>query len=487
MKKMLKSVVAVMLCAVLLLSCVSTALAAVPVKDFDMDGYIISAEDKPEYVAFFNDAVNALKTELPYAKVTYSAGIPENGITKIADGEEEPMDAAAQNYLGALFDGLFSERNSTFRSLLKTVLGESSVKNDTFELHRGAKRNDSVPVYGEDYVSALEAADDFDVHVKQKAGSDVPTDLAFTFRNTTLDEAENTSLPLVFSLPDGSIDAQLISGKDKDTQSFLSSVKFTDFNLKGARIVTRFTNDGKLSYYGSVLTYNFTFSYFEAVKIMSAILGFDIYKMCIDTINTILANLGKTDVNADTILLSRKMTVTYTVKVEITDINFSPRWFGDVNDNGTVDAADARAALRHTVGLSLITASEDQLYSDVDFDGEITPADARLILRMAVGLDEPFTDVPEGKEIKIVVIEQDHSTPEDDPGEDGEEKDPADEFKGLFDFDPAVTPSGLAQFIFDTIKNFENAEGTAKEDIVSIVDIIRGIVSESREKNADIR
>ena len=59
MKKMLKSVVAVMLCAVLLLSCVSTALAAVPVKDFDMDGYIISAEDKPEYVAFFNDAVNA--------------------------------------------------------------------------------------------------------------------------------------------------------------------------------------------------------------------------------------------------------------------------------------------------------------------------------------------------------------------------------------------------------------------------------------------
>ena len=472
MKKKFKRAAASALCVLMMFSGVSTAFAAVPAKDFDMDGYIISAEDKPAYVEFFNNTVNALKADLPNAKVSYTAGIPENGISTVSEeGTGAPLNAEAQKYLGAFFDGMFSESNSTFRSLLKAILGDKSVKNDSFELHRGAKRDDSIPVYGKNYVSALVPAADFDIHAKQKAGSTLPTDLAVTFVDTPLADADKTSLPLAFSLPDGSIDAELISGKDKDTESFLNSVKFDDFTLKDARIVTKYDKDGKLSYYGSAITYNFSFSYFEGVKIMSAILGIDIYKMCVDTVDTILSNLGRTDISAETILLSRRLDVTYTVTAEISDIDYTPRYFGDITDDGAVNADDARAALRHAVGLDVITATEDQLYADIDFDGDITTADARLILRTAVQLEEPFSEVPEGKEIKIIVIEQEHSSDEpeteDDPGKE------SGGFSGLFDFDPAVTPAGLAQLVFDVVDSFKGAEGSA-------VDIIKSLIEASR-------
>lgn len=483
MKRILKCVTAVAVCAAMLFSLAGAAFADIPVKDFDMKSYVVSAEDMPAYVDFLNGSLNAMKTELPYAKMTYTAGVPENGIVKIADGDSEPLEESAKNYVGALFDGLFSEKNSAFRGLLKTVLGSDAVKNDSFELHRGALRNDSVPVYGEKYVSALVPADDFDILVNQKHGEAYPTDIAVVFPEVALEDVGNSSLPLMFSLPDGGIDMELIGNADKATQNFLSSVKLSDFKFRDGRVVARYDKNGALTYYGSVITYNFSFSYFEAVKIMGAVLGIDIYKLCMETMNTIFANLGREDISAESILLSRRLSVTYTVKTEITDINFAPRYFGDIDDDGSVSAADSRAALRHTVGLENITATEDLMFGDVDFDGEITPADARLILRMSVGLEETFLEVPEGKEVKIIVVEQDHSDEEgEEPGE-GEEPELPEEFRGLFDFDPAISAGGFVQFIFDTIANFENAEGIAKDDIIGIVDIIRGIVNNSRENN----
>lgn len=483
MKKMLKCVTAAVLSAAMLLMCMSAAFAGVPVKDFDMKSYVVPAEDTPAYVDFFNTSVNALKTDLPYAKMTYTAGIPENGIMKISDGETEPLNEEANNYLGAIFDGLFSEKNSAFRSLLKTVLGSDSVKNDSFELHRGAIRNNSVPVFGKDYVSALAPAEDYDILVNQKHGEEYPTDIAVVFPETALEDVDKSSLPLVFSLPDGGIDMELIGNADKETQNFLSGIKLSDFRFKDGRVVAKYDKKGALTYYGTVITYNFSFSYFEAVRIMGAVLGIDVYKLVMETMNTILSNLGREDISAEKILLSRRLNVTYTVKTEITDINFAPRYFGDINDDGAVSASDARDALRHAVALERITATEDLLYGDVDFDGEIKSSDARLILRMAVGLDEKFLEVPEGKEIKIVVVEQDRPDEEEQPGEEGGEIEIPEEFKGLFDFDPAISASGFVQFIFDTIGSFEGAEGNIKDDIIGIVDIIRGIVNDSREKN----
>ena len=61
---------------------------------------------------------------------------------------------------------------------------------------------------------------------------------------------------------------------------------------------------------------------------------------------------------------------------------------GDVDMNGTVEAADARLALRAAVGLENYDyCSYQSSAADADRDGEIVAGDARLILRAAVGLE----------------------------------------------------------------------------------------------------
>lgn len=60
---------------------------------------------------------------------------------------------------------------------------------------------------------------------------------------------------------------------------------------------------------------------------------------------------------------------------------------GDADRNGTVQAADARIALRATVGLTPLTIPLNNT-CDTDADGELTAADARNILRISVGLQE---------------------------------------------------------------------------------------------------
>ena len=62
---------------------------------------------------------------------------------------------------------------------------------------------------------------------------------------------------------------------------------------------------------------------------------------------------------------------------------------GDVDGDGTASSADARLALRASVGLEQYeTGSAAFLAADVDGSGEIQPDDARLILRASVGLED---------------------------------------------------------------------------------------------------
>lgn len=58
---------------------------------------------------------------------------------------------------------------------------------------------------------------------------------------------------------------------------------------------------------------------------------------------------------------------------------------GDVDNNGKINAADARLVLRYCARLE--TFSDVQiLSSDINSDGKVTAADARLLLRYAAGL-----------------------------------------------------------------------------------------------------
>ena len=61
---------------------------------------------------------------------------------------------------------------------------------------------------------------------------------------------------------------------------------------------------------------------------------------------------------------------------------------GDVDNDGNISPADARLALRGSVGLETMTKGTQKFLSaDVDSDGEISPADARKILRVSVNLE----------------------------------------------------------------------------------------------------
>lgn len=58
---------------------------------------------------------------------------------------------------------------------------------------------------------------------------------------------------------------------------------------------------------------------------------------------------------------------------------------GDLNGDGAVNSADARAVLQYAVGNVKLTAEELKL-ADVNGDGKVDSADARIILQTAVGL-----------------------------------------------------------------------------------------------------
>ena len=66
---------------------------------------------------------------------------------------------------------------------------------------------------------------------------------------------------------------------------------------------------------------------------------------------------------------------------------------GDVDGDGKLSSADARLALRASVGLEPDITAGSAAYNaaDADGDGEVTSADARLILRASVGLEDPKT------------------------------------------------------------------------------------------------
>lgn len=72
---------------------------------------------------------------------------------------------------------------------------------------------------------------------------------------------------------------------------------------------------------------------------------------------------------------------------DIFECVFSLPSTGDIDENGKIDASDARTLLRAAVGLEKITSTL-KTRGDVDKDGELTSFDARTVLRVAVGLEK---------------------------------------------------------------------------------------------------
>ena len=63
--------------------------------------------------------------------------------------------------------------------------------------------------------------------------------------------------------------------------------------------------------------------------------------------------------------------------------------YGDVNNDGGVDTADALMVLQNSVGLRYLSEVQETA-ADVNGDGYVDAADAILILRYHVGLIDSF-------------------------------------------------------------------------------------------------
>ena len=439
------------------------------------------ADEIEQLISFFNDSVNVIKSDLPRAKVTYNNYLPEGGLTVGGTGAGDEVDEMGEKYLIPIVEGLFNNRSSMAKYMVQSMFGMEGNTVEELELHRYTLRNNSVPVYGEEYVSALTPADDFSLYVDMKEGAATPDQIAFTFNPISLEEGKAGSIGKAFSLPSGSLDPTVFRGERTQAISRLEDVKINNFYLDKGQLVAKYKPDGVVRYYGSTITYKCSISFYDCMNLISAVLGYNFYTAAINTTNVILSNIGRNSVSAEEVLQDRQIYITYCCTVEITDINFDERYFGDIDDDGRVTSRDARLALRHAVDMERISQSNDRIYADMNFDGDISAADARLILRTAVGLEEYFTEVPEGKRILIVRIEEDV---EDD--EDEEPEDPAGTGKtgytGIFDnLDPAITMADIVNSIFNYIDIVEDTEQDSRNYITEFIDAIRNAVGKDEE------
>lgn len=106
----------------------------------------------------------------------------------------------------------------------------------------------------------------------------------------------------------------------------------------------------------------------------------------ITNMSSVLLEVGFIDSDADNKIFDEKfedmaLTIAKGLCAAVDETYILP---GDVNQDGKVDVADARLALRYAVALE--TANENiKAIADIDGDGAISVADAREILRIAVG------------------------------------------------------------------------------------------------------
>ena len=477
MNKHFKRTLCVLLSATLLLGCSLPALAAVRV---------VTEEEKPDMVAFFNDTVNTIKSETPKATVIYNNYVPEGGITSGGTGNTDAVDDMAESYLIPVLEGLFNNRSSMMKALIRAQFGDPGNTVETVELHRSMLRNKSVPLYGRDIVSELTPADDYDMYADFPDEKSLPRQLAITFRDVSLEEGKTSSVGKVFSLPSGTFNPMIISGDRTSLSSRLDGAQFQSFDLKNAKVITKYDKNGVLAYYGSTIDYNFSLSFHDAMNMVSVVLGYDFYTAALNAVNVILDNLGRENITAEDILKEKQLHFVYRCTVEIRDFNFDPRLFGDIDDDGLVTSADARAALRHAVSLYPIANSDDRIYADVDFDGDITSADARFILRTAVGMEEEFSEVPEGKRIKIVKVEEDLPDPDanDENGDGTGDPGGGAGIIGIFDgLDPTIKLSDVVTAVFMYINMIQGTEGETQTYIAQFIDAIKNAVGENEENN----
>lgn len=471
----------------LILAAVLTALCfAMPVSAATDKGVIYNEEQRTAALTEFNTAVNAIKTVRPYCKMTTTYTLDDPTIGSI-DGE--PIAEEAQKWIKWIIDACFKPGSGMANKLFSTIFNSTAQPEDCTFLF-GEVRNNRVPVSGKEYVSALTSSDNFKITQQYVGGSALHPENAqkstkVFFDDIALEDAKFSGLPKVFNMTSGEFNPIIVSEEyvdesGKKSHNVLDGVTFDNFYFTDAYIQIKENNSGELTEYISNINYSFSMSLYDFINLISVTTGYDFVAFAAAIADTIGSKTGKGGLSTEEVLKSKCIYINYNVVTKMTGFSWAKRYFGDIDSDNTVTVSDARTALRHAVNLQQIKNQSSLMYGDIDFNGDITVADARLILRAAVGLDDKFSEVPEGKTVKIVEVEEEPLPPE-------EEKPPVSEDPDLPDTPGSTTDptnpgidmgESVAAFIsaiYDVIEAGKGATDTSDGALADLIAFFRSL------------
>ena len=372
-------------------------------------GLVTDEDERSYYLDIFNNGVNAVKSDEPYLVFTRKATV----------GKE--LKEAPSQWLSVLFNSIFLADESVVSGLLAMLVEEENTNTSIREVYKGFSRDNILPVSGQSYVSALSNSDKFDMQVQSvKTGKGESEQLEYyiTFENGfTPENVHESGMDKVFDLASGSINPTIFGTSDGD-DGILANAKFSSFTYDNASVYAVFDENGLLRSYKTSVTYNFDISFYDFSQMMTFVSpsGTNYFELGVEFANKIIAVSGGTPVDAKELLKNQNVNVSYVIDTEMSKFDWAPRFFGDLDNDGDVDAYDARSALRHAVGLQVIDNNQGLMYADINFDGVVNSADARLILRTAVKLEPLFNYPPDGEKV-IIVDTEDKKEETDEPSE----------------------------------------------------------------------
>ena len=354
---------------------------------------IKDAELKEFYLKEFNTVVNAVKKDRPGVTVLATGEVKQN-----ADAEGDRM----ADFAKMVVENVFKNEQSLAADLIDGLnYDDYAYLTQTAEVayERGALNTVKVPVSGKDYVSGLTTKYNFTMK-KLRNDSKQRTEILIQFPDCTLLEAldtKKTDMSKVFDLP---TNTDVILTKNDEEATILEGGFFQldDIVCTNAYVDIIYNDDLELISYTSNINYRVkvsTYTVLESLwptffKLMQS-MGLNVGDVAdFNIISIIMAIIGgATGFDPEDSMNS--VYTDYNITYQMYELDWTPRYFGDVNRDNRVDANDARAILRTTAGFGDVKKDGDLFFADMTFDGKVTADDARLALRVAVGLEKKFT------------------------------------------------------------------------------------------------
>ena len=344
------------------------------------------------YVDEFNKVVNAVKNERPGMTVSATGEVLQD-----ADLSDDKIAQFANMAVANVFKNDSSLVADLFAALNDAP--DTDWQEKDIEYARGEADINKVPVSGQKYVSALTT--NFPMEMRRiRNENKKTTEIGILFPDMLLTDALNTKksdMSKVFDLP---TNTSMILTEDENSAVILEDGIFqlNDIMCTKAYVDIIYNDDLELISYEANITYTVRVNTYSmlaelptaALKMLDSF-GLELGELTNFNIVKIIMGIISLFTDFDPEESMSSTYVNYNVKFNMYGFDWTPRLFGDTDNSGTVDTADARAILRNAVGLQAFKDPGMKFFADLNFDGAVDPADARIALRISVGLEKPFT------------------------------------------------------------------------------------------------